>query len=137
MSGVPAGPHRFEPVSDVLVLAAVERAQRHREREQEGVWLPHAVRHLGFVEGLIDHAPSASAARGLSPVAGGVWLWLVRPGWVRLAAERYADRLLGAALILDARLGLKSGRGHRQRCKSLYIPRRNQSISCLSAQRPS
>jgi hypothetical protein len=34
--------------------------------------------------------------------AGGVWLWLIGPGWVRLAAERYADRLLGAAVTLNA-----------------------------------
>jgi hypothetical protein len=32
MSVVPAEPRRFEPVSDELILAAVERAQRHRER---------------------------------------------------------------------------------------------------------
>ena len=37
-----------------------------------------------------------------SVAAGGVWLWLIGPGWVRLAAERYADRLLGAAVTLNA-----------------------------------
>lgn len=46
MSVVPAERRRFEPVSDVLVLAAVERAERHRERERQGVWLPDVVRHL-------------------------------------------------------------------------------------------
>jgi hypothetical protein len=40
---------KFEPVSDELILAAVERAQRHRERWQEGVWMPHVAAHLGFV----------------------------------------------------------------------------------------
>jgi hypothetical protein len=28
---------RFEPVSDEVVLAAVERAERHRERNSKGV----------------------------------------------------------------------------------------------------
>jgi hypothetical protein len=51
MSVVPVELGRFEPVSDVLVLAAVERAERHREREREGVWLPVIVAHLGFVHG--------------------------------------------------------------------------------------
>jgi hypothetical protein len=37
-----------------------------------------------------------------SVAAGGVWLWLIGPGWVRLAAEHYADRLLGAAVTLNA-----------------------------------
>jgi hypothetical protein len=51
MSVVPAEPRRFEPVSDELILAAVERAQRHREREREGVGWPDVVAHLGFVHG--------------------------------------------------------------------------------------
>jgi hypothetical protein len=38
-----------------------------------------------------------------SLVAGGVWFWLIGPSWVRLAAERYADRLLGASVTLPAR----------------------------------
>jgi len=51
MSVVPVELRRFEPVSDVLVLAAVERAERHRERQEVGVWLPHIAAHLGFVAG--------------------------------------------------------------------------------------
>jgi hypothetical protein len=42
---------RFEPVSDDLVLAAVERAERHREREGEGVMMSDIAEHLGFVHG--------------------------------------------------------------------------------------
>ena len=42
---------RFELVSDALVLAAVERAERHREREREGVMMSDIAEHLGFVHG--------------------------------------------------------------------------------------
>jgi hypothetical protein len=42
---------RFEPVSDELVLAAVERAERHREREGEGVMMSDIAEHLGFSHG--------------------------------------------------------------------------------------
>jgi hypothetical protein len=42
---------RFEPVSDEVVLAAVERAERHREREGEGVMMSDIAEHLGFVHG--------------------------------------------------------------------------------------
>jgi hypothetical protein len=42
---------RFEPVSDDVVLAAVERAERHREREGDGVMMSDIVEHLGFVHG--------------------------------------------------------------------------------------
>jgi hypothetical protein len=42
---------RFEPVSDAIVLAAVARAERHREREGEGVMMSDIAEHLGFVHG--------------------------------------------------------------------------------------
>jgi hypothetical protein len=42
---------RFEPVSDDMVLTAVERAERHREREREGVMMSDIAEHLGFVHG--------------------------------------------------------------------------------------
>jgi hypothetical protein len=42
---------RFEPVSNELVLAAVERAERHRGREGEGVMMSDVAEHLGFVYG--------------------------------------------------------------------------------------
>jgi hypothetical protein len=42
---------RFEPVSDDLVLAAVGRAERHRERAGEGVMMSDIAEHLGFVHG--------------------------------------------------------------------------------------
>jgi hypothetical protein len=54
-SSVPGGRggdlRRFEPVSDELVLAAVERAERHRERQNEGVMMGDIAEHLGFVHG--------------------------------------------------------------------------------------
>jgi len=49
---------RFEPVSDGLVLAAVERAERHREREREGVMLSDIAEHQ-----LPRQARSVRAAR--------------------------------------------------------------------------
>jgi hypothetical protein len=42
---------RFEAVSDDVVLAAVERAERHREREGDGVMMSDIAEHLGFVYG--------------------------------------------------------------------------------------
>ena len=42
---------RFEPVSDDMVLAAVERAERHRERKDKGVMMGDIAAHLGFVYG--------------------------------------------------------------------------------------
>jgi hypothetical protein len=42
---------RFEAVSDDLVLAAVARAERHRERDGEGVMMSDIAEHLGFVHG--------------------------------------------------------------------------------------
>lgn len=42
---------RFEPVSDAHVLAAIERAECHREREREGVMMSDIAEHLGFVHG--------------------------------------------------------------------------------------
>lgn len=40
----------------------------------------------------------APAVASLTAAAG--WWWLIRPDWVRLAAERCADRLLAAAITL-------------------------------------
>ncbi len=42
---------RFEPVPDDVVLAAVGRAERHREREGDGVMMSDIAEHLGFVHG--------------------------------------------------------------------------------------
>jgi hypothetical protein len=42
---------RFEPVSDALVLAAVGRAEHHRQREHEGILMSDLAEHLGFVHG--------------------------------------------------------------------------------------
>lgn len=41
---------RYEPVPDELVLAAVDRAERHRGHEREGVLWADIVAHLGFVK---------------------------------------------------------------------------------------
>ncbi len=51
MSITPVELHRFEPVSDELLLAAVERAQRHSgpEGESKGVSLRRVADHLAFV----------------------------------------------------------------------------------------
>lgn len=51
MSITPVELGRFKPVSDELVLAAVERAQCHRdsEGEAEGVPMSYVAAHLGFV----------------------------------------------------------------------------------------
>jgi hypothetical protein len=43
------GLRRFEPVSDELVFAAIERAERHRGSKPSGVSLGVIVAHLGFV----------------------------------------------------------------------------------------
>jgi hypothetical protein len=52
---------RWEPVSDALVLAAVERAERHRQRE--GVVRSDIAAHLGFVRArVVDDAEAAPAA---------------------------------------------------------------------------
>ncbi len=39
---------RFEPVSDALVLAATERAERHHRGPADGVTLAEVIEHLGF-----------------------------------------------------------------------------------------
>jgi hypothetical protein len=40
---------RFKPVPDAVVLAAVARAERHRQREHEGVMMSDVAAHLGFL----------------------------------------------------------------------------------------
>jgi hypothetical protein len=42
-------PRRFEPVSDDIVLAALDRAERHSHGEKRGVPLGAVIAHLGFV----------------------------------------------------------------------------------------
>jgi hypothetical protein len=42
-------PRRYEPISDELLLAAVDRAERHRELRSDGVSWADIVAHLGFV----------------------------------------------------------------------------------------
>ncbi len=67
---------RFEPVSDDLVLAAIDRAERHRAGKRESVPFRTVVAHLGFVhnswtsrrlrpqlEGLITHGLVSNARR--------------------------------------------------------------------------
>jgi DNA-binding PadR family transcriptional regulator len=40
---------RFEPVTDIQILAAIERAEVHNERDNEGVLRSDLAEHLGFV----------------------------------------------------------------------------------------
>lgn len=42
------GLRRFEPVSDAVVLAAAERAERHHRGPADGVTLGEVIEHLGF-----------------------------------------------------------------------------------------
>lgn len=42
-------PRRYEPVSDELLLAAVDRTERHREVQRDGVSWADIIAHLGFV----------------------------------------------------------------------------------------
>lgn len=101
MSVVPVELRRFEPVSDVLVLAAVERAERHREREREGVWLPVIAAHLGFVHGswttrrLRPQLQALGSAGALSPARRhGLVVWtLTSAGRRRLGRARRAGEL--------------------------------------------
>lgn len=58
---------------------------------------------------IAESHPSFIVPAVVSLVAGGVWLWLIGPAWVQLAAERYADRLLGASVTLPARPHRKEG----------------------------
>jgi hypothetical protein len=48
-AAVPGELRKFEPVPDVLVLAAIERAGRHHPRQHEGVPRSAIAEHLGFV----------------------------------------------------------------------------------------
>jgi hypothetical protein len=42
---------KFEPVSDAMVLAAIDRAECHRGGASEGARMPNLAQHLGFVHG--------------------------------------------------------------------------------------
>jgi DNA-binding MarR family transcriptional regulator len=42
---------RFEPVSDAMVLAAIDRAERHRGGTGEGARMSNLAEHLGLVHG--------------------------------------------------------------------------------------
>ena len=47
---------RFEPVSDELVLAAIDRAERHRAGEREEIPFWMVVAHLGFASVIAGRA---------------------------------------------------------------------------------
>jgi hypothetical protein len=73
---------KFEPVSDAVVLAALDRAERHRGGTGEGVRMSNLAEHLGFV-----HGPWT--ARGLRPqldalIEAGALERVKRQGLVRL-----------------------------------------------------
>jgi hypothetical protein len=91
---------RFVPVSDLLVLAAIERAERHEQLE--GVQWGHIPMHLGF-------PPAAATTRNLRPqvdaliaagqvmqfLRGGSKVWgLTDAGRARLVAARRAGKTL-------------------------------------------
>lgn len=92
---------RFEPVSDELVLAAIDRAERHRAGEREEVPFWMVVGHLGFVrnswtsrrlrpqlEGLITHGLVSNARRK------GIDVWgLTDAGRERLEVARKAGEV--------------------------------------------
>jgi len=85
---------KFEPVPDVLVLAAIERAERHHPRQSEGVPRSSIARHLGFVHSswttrrLRPQLESLMTARLLvHSRRHGIVIWaLTRNGRRRLAA---------------------------------------------------
>jgi hypothetical protein len=56
---------RFHPVPENLVLAAVERAQRHETRRVEPVVLTRIAQHLGFT-------PGAHTTRQMRPLLSGL-----------------------------------------------------------------
>ncbi len=73
---------KFEPISDAVVLAAIDRAERHRRGTGEGVMESNLTEHLGFVRG-------PWTARGLRPqldalIDAGALERVKRQGMVRL-----------------------------------------------------
>jgi hypothetical protein len=87
---------KFEPVSDVLVLAAIERAERHHPRQSEGVPRSSIAQHLGFVH-------SSWTTRRLRPqleslTTAKLLLRLRRHGIVIWALTRNGRRRLAAAV---------------------------------------
>jgi len=66
---------RYEPISDELLLAAVDRAERHREAQRDGVSWPDTVAHLGFV----------------------------RTGWTTLQLRPQRDALIASGLLAAGR----------------------------------
>lgn len=100
-SSCTGGLRRFEPVSDEVVFAAIERAERHRGSKPSGVSLGGIVAHLGFVRSgwttrqlrprldslLVDGLLSFRRRQGLD-------CWgLTDAARARLAAARQAGRV--------------------------------------------
>ena len=75
---------KFEPVSDAAVLAAIDRAERHRGGTGEGARMSNLAEHLGFV-----HGPWT--VRGLRPQLDA----LINAGALE-RARRAGDGLAGA-----------------------------------------
>jgi hypothetical protein len=63
MTTQPSELGRFHPVPEDLVLAAVERAQRHDTRRGDPVVLTRIAQHLGFI-------PGAHTTRQVRPLLG-------------------------------------------------------------------
>lgn len=94
-----AEPRPFEPVPDLLVLAAIQRAQRHRAKRPAPRWV--VAEHLGFVHNanttrrLRPQLESLRKAGSLKPLREHrVEVWALTPtGTRRLAAARRAGRV--------------------------------------------
>jgi hypothetical protein len=50
---------------------------------------------------LAHKAARYGPAIGVSLLELALWIWIVRPQWVRIPAEAYADRLMEAVDLLD------------------------------------
>jgi hypothetical protein len=123
---------RFEPVSDELVLAGIERAERHRHRhrtfERGGVWLADIAAHLGFVDSSwttrqLRLRLGALASHGLLVATRrkSLDLWaLTDTGRARLEAARLAG-------TVDELPESPQHRAWRRGCVSVVVARSRQS----------
>jgi hypothetical protein len=128
MSTQPSELGRFQPVSENLVLAAVERAQRHESRHRETLILTRIAQHLGFT-------PGAYTTRRLRPLLNA----LVQTGalkhsrsfggdqWALTSAGR---RRLGRARRRGEQLALPEAPQHR-----LWRSKHTQAVEGMSEYR--
>ncbi len=85
---------RFEPVSDAVVLAAIDRAECHGGGRGEGARMSNVAEHLGFVHGpwtargLRPQLDALIEAGALEPVKRQGMVWWVLTGRGRRRAAR-------------------------------------------------